>query len=34
YPQGVHDPDYCVLRFTAHKGRFYSTFKSETFEIK
>lgn len=34
YPQGVHDPDYCVLRFTAHKGRFYSAFKSETFEIK
>lgn len=33
YPNGVTDPDYCVLRFTAHKGRYYSDFKSETFEI-
>ena len=22
YPLGVTDPDYCVLKFTAHKGRF------------
>lgn len=28
YPQGVTDPDYCVLRFTAQKGRFYSNFHS------
>ena len=33
YPQGVDDPDYCVLRFTAQKGRYYSNFKSEDFEI-
>lgn len=34
YPQGVTDPDYCVLRFTAEQGRFYSNFSSETFEVK
>lgn len=33
YPLGVHDPDYCVLRVTVHKGRYYSNFKSEDFEI-
>lgn len=33
YPLGVTDPDYCVLRFTAEKGRYYSNFKSEDFEI-
>lgn len=33
YPQGVTDPDYCVLRFTANKGRYYSDFHSEDFEI-
>lgn len=33
YPEGVGDPDYCVLRFTAEKGRFYSNFKSENFDI-
>lgn len=33
YPKGVTDPDYCVLKFTAGKGRYYSNFKSETFEI-
>ena len=33
YPLGVTDPDYCVLRFTAVNGRFYSNFKSEDFEI-
>ena len=33
YPQGVTDPDYCVLRFTASKGRYYSHFHSEDFEI-
>lgn len=33
YPKGVNDPDYCVLRFTAIKGRFYSNFKSEDFPI-
>lgn len=33
YPEGVTDPDYCVLRFTATKGRFYSKFKSEDFSV-
>ena len=33
YPLGVTDPDYCVLRFTAHKGRYYSNFKSEEFGV-
>ena len=33
YPQGVTDPDYCVLKFTAQRGRYYSNFKSEDFEI-
>lgn len=34
YPEGVTDPDYCVLRFTAERGRYYSNFKSEDFEIE
>jgi general stress protein 26 len=33
YPQGVTDPDYCVLKFTARGGRYYSNFKSEDFEV-
>lgn len=33
YREGVTDPDYCVLRFTATRGRFYSNFKSEDFNI-
>lgn len=34
YPAGVTDPDYCVLRFTAQKGRYYSNFKNEDFTIE
>lgn len=34
YPKGVTDPDYCVLRFTAQSGRYYSNFKSENFEVE
>ena len=34
YPEGVTDPDYCVLRFTATEGRFYSNFSSENFEVE
>lgn len=34
YPQGVTDPDYCVLRFTVSEGRYYSNFKSENFFIE
>lgn len=33
YKEGVTDPDYCVLKFTAMKGRYYSNFKSEDFNI-
>jgi general stress protein 26 len=34
YPQGVTDPDYCVLKFTAGEGRYYCNFKSENFTIE
>lgn len=34
YPKGVTDPDYCVLKFTAQSGRFYSNFKSEDFTVE
>lgn len=33
YKKGVADPDYCVLRFTAVRGRYYSNFQSVDFEI-
>ena len=33
YKQGVTDPDYCVLKFTATKGRYYHNFKSEDFYV-
>lgn len=31
YPGGVTDPDYCVLKFTALKGRQYCDLKTENF---
>lgn len=34
YPEGVTDPDYCVLQFTAETGRYYSNFNSEDFKIQ
>lgn len=34
YSQGISDPDYCVLRFTASSGRYYRNFKSEDFVIE
>jgi general stress protein 26 len=34
YSKGVVDPDYCVLKFTAQNGRYYSNFKSEDFEVE
>lgn len=34
YHGGVTDPDYCVLKFTTVKGRYYSKFKSEDFTIE
>lgn len=33
YKGGVTDPDYCVLRLTVAKGRYYSSFKSEDFKV-
>ena len=33
YDKGVTDSDYCVLKFTAIEGRYYSNFNSETFKI-
>jgi general stress protein 26 len=33
YKNGVTDPDYCVLKFTASSGRYYHAFKSDNFEI-
>ena len=33
YPLGLLDQDYCVLRFTAESGRFYSKFRSEDFAL-
>ena len=33
YAGGVTDPDYCVLRFTAAKGRYYASFHSEDFNV-
>ena len=34
YKQGVTDPDYCVLKFTATRGRYYQDLRTESFEIK
>ena len=34
YKGGVTDPDYCVLKFTAIKGRYYCDLKTESFEIE
>jgi len=33
YPGDVVDPDYCVLKFTARDGRYYSNFKSDEFTV-
>ena len=34
YKGGVTDRDYCVLKFTAQKGRFYSNLKSDNFSVE
>ena len=34
YPGGVNDPNYCVLKFTAMDGRFYSDFYPRSFVIE
>jgi len=33
YKKGETDPDYCVLRFTAIKGRHYCDLKTESFDF-
>lgn len=33
YKKGVTDPDYCVLKFTAQKGRHYRDLKTESFVL-
>lgn len=33
YKKGVTDPDYCVLKFTAERGRYYCDLKTESFEV-
>lgn len=34
YKKGVTDPDYCVLKFTAEKGRYYCDLKTENIDGK
>lgn len=34
YRQGVTDPDYCVLKFTAAEGRYYCDLKTESFRME
>lgn len=34
YKQGITDPDYCVLKFTAIKGRYYCDLKTENFKME
>ena len=34
YKQGVTDPDYCVLKFTAKSGRYYCDLKTESFDVE
>ena len=33
YPEGVTDPDYCVLKFKCKKAEYYCDLKSETIEF-
>ena len=33
YKNGVTDPDYCVLKFTAKNGRYYCDLTTESFEV-
>ena len=34
YKNGVTDPDYCVLRFSAVSGRYYRDLKTESFAVE
>ena len=33
YPDGIEDADYCVLRFTAHRGNYYHGLKNIDFDL-
>lgn len=33
YPEGVNDPNYSILRFTAEWGNYYSNLSNTTFEL-
>lgn len=33
YSKGITDPDYCVLKFTAQRGRHYCNFKHQDFDL-
>ncbi|XEC95752.1 pyridoxamine 5'-phosphate oxidase family protein [Paenibacillus tarimensis] len=33
YPQGVSDPDYCILKFTAKEGNFYQGLQNVCFQL-
>lgn len=33
YRKGVTDPDYCILKFTAIKGRYYCDLKTMSFDV-
>lgn len=33
YKEGVTDPDYCVLKFSAIQGKYYSNFHTEEFPV-
>lgn len=34
YPEGVTDPDYCILKFTAQEGRYYCDLQTKSFSVK
>ena len=34
YPQGVTDPDYAVLRFTAERGEYYHGLRTAAFDLR
>ena len=34
YKKGVTDPDYCVIKVTVQKVRYYSNFKSMEFSVR
>jgi general stress protein 26 len=34
YKEGIDDPDFIIIKFTAESGRYYSNFSSETFQVE